>query len=83
MIRDREDVCVVCYAGYRGEQEPRRFSAGDLAVEVIEILDRWLDPEHRYFKIRGHDGGIYLLRHDEKAEAWTWRVLTPALDAES
>jgi hypothetical protein len=27
------------------------------------VLDRWLGPDHRYFKVRTADG-IYILRHD-------------------
>ncbi len=34
------------------------------------VIDRWLDPRHRYFKLRGDDGGIYLLRHDTIDERW-------------
>ena len=48
---------VECYAGYRDEETPRRFYLGKRCVEVTEILDRWLDPEHRYFKLRGDDNG--------------------------
>jgi hypothetical protein len=61
---------VECYAGYRAEQEPRRFHLGARKVEAVEILDRWLAPEHRYFKLRGDDDGIYILRHDTLADAW-------------
>lgn len=64
------DIRVECYAGYRGEEEPRRFWLGERAVAVAEILDRWLAPEHRYFKVRGDDGGTYLLRHDTRTERW-------------
>ncbi len=59
-----------CYAGYRGEQEPRRFQAGGAVIEVIEIIDRWQGPDHRYFKVRGSDDGVHLLRHDEVSGAW-------------
>ncbi|MHC4548591.1 MAG: hypothetical protein ACYTEZ_07420 [Planctomycetota bacterium] len=57
---------VECYAGYRGEQEPRRLWLDEREVEVVEVLDRWLDPHHRYFKVLAADGRIYLLRHDEE-----------------
>jgi hypothetical protein len=67
------EVQVVCYAGYRGEQEPRRFVFAGVEVEVLEILDRWLDPAHRYFKVRGSDGGIHLLRHDSVSGIWQWQ----------
>jgi hypothetical protein len=63
-------VRVECYAGHRGEQEPRRFFLGPRAVVVEEIVDRWLAPDHRYFKLRGDDGGVYILRHDEGSGLW-------------
>lgn len=61
---------VECYAGYRGEEEPRRFYHGGNRIEVAEILDRWLDPHHRYFKVLGDDGREYLMRHDEASGEW-------------
>ena len=61
---------VECYSGYRGEETPRRFSAGDRTVEVADVLDRWLAPEHRYFKVRGDDGHLYILRYAVSAAHW-------------
>jgi hypothetical protein len=66
---------VICYAGYRGEEEPRRFSWGEEEREVVEILDRWLDPRHRYFKVRAGDDRYYLLRHAVESEFWELREL--------
>ena len=62
---------VECYAGYRGEQEPRVFSLGERRLEVLSILDRWLAPEHRYFKVAASDGDTYVLRHDQASGEWT------------
>jgi hypothetical protein len=61
---------VECYAGHRGEQEPRHFWLGEYPVVVAEIIDRWFAPEHRYFKVRGDDGDIYILRHANLADRW-------------
>jgi hypothetical protein len=61
---------VDCYAGYRGEETPRRFKLGRDTVEAAEILDRWIGPDHRYFKIRGDDGAVYILRHDTEGDFW-------------
>lgn len=63
-------IRVECYAGYRGEETPRRFSFGSRTVEVAEVLDRWLAPSHRYFKVGGADGGLYILRHDTDSGRW-------------
>ena len=63
-------VQVECYAGHRADAEPLAFYLGERKVTVSEILERWLDPKHRYFKLRGDDDGIYLLRHDPAADRW-------------
>jgi hypothetical protein len=42
---------------------------GDRCVEVDEVLDRWLAPDHRYFKVRTGEG-IYILRNDTASGAW-------------
>jgi hypothetical protein len=63
-------VTVHCYAGYRGEQEPRAMELAGKRLEVREILDRWLAPDHRYFKVRCQNGDVYIIRHDERAECW-------------
>ena len=67
-----------CYAGHRGEEEPRRFWLGEHQVGVVEILDRWLSPEHRYFKVRGDDAATYILRHDTRAERWEMTLFESA-----
>jgi len=65
-------IKVECYSGYRGEETPRRFYLGDKKIEIKEISDRWLAPDHRYFKIIGDDANLYILRHD--IETWTWEL---------
>ena len=65
-------IRVECYAGYRGEETPRRFWLGTERVEVQDVLDRWMAPDHRYFKILGDDLAVYILRHD--AVSWAWEL---------
>ena len=67
-------VHVECYAGYRGEETPRRFALGDRHVEVVDVIDRWLAPDHRYFKIKGDDGDTYTFRHDVLCDCWELTV---------
>lgn len=68
-------VRVECYAGYRGEETPRRFYLDGRCIEVVEISDRWLGPDHRYFKVTGDDGQGYVLRHDSQTLQWTLAVV--------
>jgi hypothetical protein len=68
-------LSVDCYAGYRGEETPRRLEIEGRRVEVIEVIDRWFGPDHRYFKVRGDDGAIRLLRHDDIDGRWELTTL--------
>jgi hypothetical protein len=65
-----ENIRVQCYCGYRGEETPRRFWLGERCVTVHRILDRWLAPGHRYFKVSGDDRAVYILRHDPWENSW-------------
>ena len=66
-------IKVECYAGYRGEETPRVISFQSRKVAVTKILDRWLDPDYRYFKILGDDAGIYIVRHN--MDSWVWELI--------
>ncbi len=70
MTESPGQVRVECYAGHRGEQEPRRFFLDDRAIEVAEIVDRWLAPDRRYFKVTDAAGRIWILRHDTASATW-------------
>jgi hypothetical protein len=63
-------VEVECYAGYRGEETPRRFEVAGAKIEIAEVVDRWLAPEHRYFKVRDGGGALYILRNDVASDGW-------------
>jgi hypothetical protein len=63
---------------------PRRLSwRGDAAtvqprgapVEIAEVVDRWLAPDHRYFKVKDSQGDLYILRNDVPAERWELTLL--------
>lgn len=70
MPRNRLKLNVRCYAGHRSEETPMSFAIGSRQVEVLEVIDCWLAPTHRYFKIRGDDTGVYILRHDGATDEW-------------
>jgi hypothetical protein len=80
-----KQVEVHCYSGYRGEESPRWFRVGASRVDVTKILDRWLSPNHRYFKVRGQEGDVYILRHDPAMGRWELvfyrRAAAPAADS--
>jgi hypothetical protein len=63
-------VSVECYAGSRADETPRVVVIGDRRIEIVEVVDRWLAPDHRYFKLRGDDGDVYVVRHDVETDRW-------------
>src|SRR5687768_13743974 len=64
------EIRVECVVGYRGESGPARFYLGETQVEIVEIVDRWLGPDHRYYKVRGENRDLYILRHDKQTQRW-------------
>ena len=83
------DIRVDCYAGYRDEETPRRLTMGVRHVNVVAVQDRWLAPDHRYFKIIGDDGSLYIIRHDPHQDTWQLicfkenPIVTPGPQADS
>ena len=67
-------VDVECHAGYRGEETPRRFRLGNRVIEIAEVVDRWLAPDHRYFKVQTSQGEMYILRNDMTTGVWEWTL---------
>lgn len=63
-------IRVECYAGRRGEETPRALYVGDRRIEVVIVMDQWLAPDHRYFKLEGDDGDVYIVRHDVTTDRW-------------
>ena len=65
---------VECYAGYKADERPLRFTAQapvGRTYEVKEVLDQWYGVGFRCFKVRADDGAIYMLKHIESDDIWT------------
>lgn len=65
------DVSVECYAGYRADERPRRFTLRGRAYYVQNLDGQWYSPGATYFRVRAEDGNFYVLRHDEAQDCWT------------
>lgn len=61
---------VECRADARGEIVPWHFSIINREVIVLEVLDIWPTDDYRYFKLRGDDEAIYLIRQDIPDGEW-------------
>ena len=51
-------------------EKVRRFRFDSRQVEIAENVDQWHGADYRYFKVRGSDGNLYMLRHDEIRGDW-------------
>jgi hypothetical protein len=43
---------------------------GQREIRIVTVMDRWLAPDHRYFKVLGDDDSIYIIRHDPYLHVW-------------
>lgn len=71
-----EIIEVITYSGYRGEEVPRGYSLHEKRVDVVEILDTWIEEDFankvrkRFFKVKGKDGDTHQIYYNEKTLAW-------------
>ena len=49
---------------------PKRFRLRGCTIEVVDNIDQWHGPNYRYFKFKGDDGNLYILRLDEARAEW-------------
>jgi hypothetical protein len=76
----REDIVmslrlkVECYAGYKADERPLRFSFADnpagQVFQVQEVLDQWYGLGYQCFKVLADDGNFYILRHQQAEDCW-------------
>jgi hypothetical protein len=71
-------IHVEQHADHRGMPMPSRLHFGGHQVDVLEELDQWYGPDYRYIKVRGHDGGVYILCFDELHAEWALTMYTSA-----
>ncbi|HVA94025.1 MAG TPA: hypothetical protein VNI36_03900 [Candidatus Dormibacteraeota bacterium] len=65
------EMRVECYAGYRADQRPVRFTLRGHNFEIAEVQDQWYSPDAIYFRVRTEDGDYFILRHDETRDVWS------------
>jgi hypothetical protein len=61
---------VEMHNGYGDLEVPRRLRLDGREVRVSDNLDQWHGDDHRYFKLKGDDGNLYILRLDESELEW-------------
>lgn len=60
---------VSAYSGGHGGIEPRRLELDGRELE-IEVVERWREPQGRFFRVRDDAGGLHLLVVDDDGSWW-------------
>jgi len=63
-------IVVDCQPDPGGEPIPHALHFGLARVAVKVLVARWHGRDHRYFKLLGEDGAVYIVRHDLHAGLW-------------
>jgi len=77
IMKHYETISVACYAGYKGDESPRRFSLKGKKHVVREVIARWherdsapLGSPREYFRVLDVDKREYVLRHTVTSDMW-------------
>src|SRR2546426_12800345 len=68
-------IQVECRAE-RASEGPRRFVLGEETIEVDDLLDRWYGGDADYFRVRGGDGHLYVLKYLREHDRWELSLFT-------
>jgi hypothetical protein len=49
---------------------PRSIYWNERRIDIMEIIDQWYGADYRYVKVKDNDGGLYILRFDERLNEW-------------
>lgn len=61
---------VSAYSGYKGNERPLYFEIDGSKKEVLDIIDRWVEPDRDCFKVLADDKRIYTLSLDREEDIW-------------
>ena len=57
---------------------PRSLYWDQRRLGIADMIDQWYGPDYRYVKIKGDDGGVYILRFDEIRNEWAMIMFASA-----
>ena len=62
------------YVDQDGVEKLRRVRFDSRQIDITENIDQWHGVDYRYFKVRGGDGNLYILRHNEIRADWELKM---------
>ena len=76
-----QNIKVIAYSGYRGEEVPRAFFINEEKITVVDVLDMRTEESmscqgrRRFFMVRGNDCRKYKIYYDEKILEWFFQLM--------
>jgi hypothetical protein len=71
-----QKIKVIARSDGRGEEVPRVILYEGMRIDVLDILDRWIESGQedrvvkRCFRVRGSDGGVHRIDYHEASGEW-------------
>lgn len=63
-------VKVTAYSGHKLNERPVSFFLNKRNYKVKQIIERWRDPDHDFFKVKADDGKEYILKWNRERDEW-------------
>ena len=63
-------ITVLTYSGYKADERPASFVLGSVEYRVVEVIDRYYNPDEDIFKVKASDGCIYIIGRNLKGDFW-------------
>ena len=73
---NEEEIEVVAYAGYRGEESPKMIFLHNRKIEILQILERYTEEfqndrsRRNFFHVKGSDQKTYTICYHEEKQKW-------------
>ena len=61
---------VECHSGYDYASRPVAFYWDGQRVEIEVILAEWRSPDHKGYRVKGMDEGIFELFYNQASDTW-------------
>jgi hypothetical protein len=73
---EEEQIDVITYSGSKGDERPLTFNHQGLRIDVLEILDYWVEEgfsdkvRKRFFRVKGSDRNTHRIYFNENILRW-------------
>lgn len=66
-----KNIAVNAYSGFKGNERPVSFIIKGREIIVLDVMERWLEPDKDYFKVLANDGRLYTLSWNREKDIWS------------